>query len=65
VSDVIPHGDLPQLTSSVLELVPQVAHIDVHSVVVEQLSQESREVVAGCSQSFQCDCYAFIPNSAI
>jgi len=27
-----------------LELVPQVVHVDVHSDVVKQLSQESREV---------------------
>lgn len=35
VSDEIPHVDLPEPTSPVLELIPQVAHIDVHSVVVE------------------------------
>jgi len=44
-SDEIPHGDLPQPTSTVLELIPQVTHVDMHSDVVEQLSLESREVV--------------------
>jgi len=39
----IPHGAL--LTSPVLEQVPQVAHVDLHSDVGEQLSPESQEVM--------------------
>jgi len=35
VFDIIPYGTLAQSTSPVLELVPQVAHVDVHSDVVE------------------------------
>ena len=37
VSYEIPRGTLPQLTSLVLELVPLVEHIGVHSYVVDQL----------------------------
>ena len=43
VFDDIPHGALS--TSSVLEQVPQVAHVELHSDIVEQSSLESREVV--------------------
>jgi len=34
LQDEISHGDLPQPTSHLLELIPQVAHIEVHSDVV-------------------------------
>jgi len=43
VTDDIPHCALS--TSPVLEQVPQVAHVNLHSDVVEQSSPESREVV--------------------
>jgi len=41
VFEEIPYGTLP--SSSMLELASQVAHVDVHSDVVEKLNPNSRE----------------------
>jgi hypothetical protein len=38
-------SNLLNTQSPMFELVPKVGHVDVHSDVVEQLSQESREVM--------------------